>query len=329
VPLGWSWLEDFWGFATKRRLPIGLLCVLAVVACDPTGSTSGVQPLTAPSRPASTLASGPTTGPAPAPVTLPDGGTALAALSSLAVKGRAPLTGYSRAAFGPAWEDVDHNGCDTRNDILGRDLGAKVMSGSCTVLSGVLHDPYTAKVIAFHRGVGTSSKVQIDHVVALGDAWQMGAQQLSASARAAFANDPLELLAVDGPTNLQKGDSDAASWLPPNKAFRCSYGARQIAVKVRYRLGVTAAEKAALARVLATCPGQPIPIGATPIVGLLTTVPVVPPPTKPPTTAPAGLPTVHPGAFCTPPGALGITAAGTPMVCRLDSKGLRYRWGHA
>ena len=202
------------------------------------------------------------------------------------------------------------------------------MSGACTVLSGLLHDPYTAKVIAFHRGVGTSSKVQIDHVVALGDAWQLGAQQLSASARAAFANDPLELLAVDGPTNLQKGDSDAASWLPPNKAFRCSYVARQIAVKVRYRLAVTAAEAAAMARVLSTCPGQTVPIGAAPIVGLLTTIPVVPP-VRPPATAPAGLPTVHPGAFCSPPGALGVTAAGTAMVCRLDSKGLRFRWGQA
>ncbi len=101
--------------------------------------------------------------------------------------------------------------------------------------------------------------MQIDHVVALSDAWQTGAQQLTASQRLALANDPLNLLAVDGAANQQKEDSDAASWLPPRKTFRCAYVSRQVAVKVRYRLWVTAAEKAAIARVLSSCPGQPLP----------------------------------------------------------------------
>jgi hypothetical protein len=249
------------------------------------------------------------------------------------------MTGYSRAQFGPAWEDVDHNGCDTRNDILRRDLTGKTLSGSCVVRTGTLHDPYTAKLIAFHRGVGTSTAVQIDHVVALGDAWQTGAQQLSATSRLGFANDPLELLAVDGPTNQAKGDADAASWLPPNKAFRCQYVARQIAVKTKYRLWVTAAEKAAMARVLTSCPGQALPTGGAPNVVTLAK-PLLPtsaprpvskptPQPKPKPTPPAtGLPVVHPGAFCSPPGALGVTDKGTPMICKLDSKGLRYRWGH-
>ena len=218
----------------KRWLLGGAVFVLALSACEPTSAPAPLADLGASQSSADPSVSPPEITP---PASVPAAhGTALAALAGLAVKGRAPLTGYSRAAFGPAWQDVDHNGCDTRNDILRRDLTSRGMSGSCTVLTGVLQDPYTGKVIAFRRGVGTSAKVQIDHVVALGDAWQMGAQRLTASARLAFANDPLELLAVDGPTNQRKGDADAASWLPPNKAFRCTYVARQIAVKARYHL---------------------------------------------------------------------------------------------
>ena len=102
--------------------------------------------------------------------------------------------------------------------------------------------------------------MQVDHVVALGDSWQKGAQQLTAEDRVALANDPLELLAVDGATNSAKGDADAASWLPPNEGFRCAYVARQVAVKFKYRLWVTASEKGSMAAVLATCPGQELPV---------------------------------------------------------------------
>ena len=124
------------------------------------------------------------------------------------------------------------------------------------MLSGTLHDPYTGRVIDFAKSHATA--VQIDHVVALGDAWQTGAQGWSAAQRLSLANDPLELLAVDGPTNERKGDGDAATWLPPNKSYRCDYVARQIAVKVKYHLWVTAAERAAMQRILAGCPTQPL-----------------------------------------------------------------------
>ena len=187
---------------------------------------------------------------------------ALQVLASLPVKGRAPKTGYSRDQFGPAWADVDHNGCDTRNDMLHRDLtGLALKPGTkdCVVLSGVLADPYTAEAINFLRGNATSTAVQIDHVVALSDAWQKGAQQLSAAQRLAFANDPLNLLAVDGPANQSKSDGDAATWLPPNKAYRCDYVARQISVKSSYGLWVTQAEHDAMARVLADCPNALAP----------------------------------------------------------------------
>jgi hypothetical protein len=190
------------------------------------------------------------------------GGSAEVALARLAVKGRAPKTGYDRALFGQAWADVDRNGCDTRNDILHRDLKPSVVktgTHGCIILSGTLHDPYTGRTIGFVRGSSTSSAVQIDHVVPLSDAWQKGAQQLTPAARKALANDPLNLLAVDGPTNQQKSDGDAASWLPPSKSYRCPYAARQVAVKVRYGLWVTGAERDALARILATCPSQRLP----------------------------------------------------------------------
>jgi hypothetical protein len=182
-------------------------------------------------------------------------GAAAAALAELAVKGRAPKTGYSRERFGDSW--IDTEGCDTRDRILTRDLTAKIYLDACRVESGGLADPYTAASIHFRRG--GASEVDIDHVVALSDAWQKGAQQWHASTRVAFANDPLNLLASDAHSNRSKGDGDAATWLPPNKPFRCAYVARQVAVKRKYKLSVTAAERNAISRVLARCPGQKLP----------------------------------------------------------------------
>lgn len=191
--------------------------------------------------------------------------TALAAVMTLDVKGRAPKTGYDRDAFGPAWADVDRNGCDTRNDILARDLTGETFkpgTQDCVVLTGTFVDPYSGATIEFQRGQDTSSAVQIDHVVALSDAWQKGAQQWDDATRQAFANDPLNLLAADGPLNSQKGDGDTATWLPPNGAFRCAYVARQVAVKQGYDVWVTQAERDAMLTVLSTCPQEPLPVAA-------------------------------------------------------------------
>lgn len=174
-----------------------------------------------------------------------------ASLAELDVKGRAPKTGYERSQFGNGWDNTE--GCDTRNRILARDLTNSTRSEDCKVLSGTLNDPYTGKTIVFQRGETTSDDVQIDHVVALSNAWQTGAQQLAYETRVALANDPLNLLAVDGPTNEQKSDGDAATWLPPNKAFRCAYVTRQVSVKAKYGLWVTLAERDAIARVINSC----------------------------------------------------------------------------
>lgn len=180
-------------------------------------------------------------------------------LDRLEVKGRAPKTGYSRSEYGDGWATV--GGCDMRNIMLTRGMTDLVLADDgCIVLSGKLNDPYTGKIIDFKRGTDSSGDVQIDHVVALSDSWQKGAQNLGPDDRLQLANDPLNLLAVDGPTNQEKGDSDAASWLPPNKSFRCQYVARQIAVKDKYRLWVTDAEKSAMKRVLNGCGEQVVPI---------------------------------------------------------------------
>ncbi|CEI24278.1 HNH endonuclease [Propionibacterium freudenreichii] len=228
-----------------------------LVGCDPPATTS--SPSTSASSSVATSTPTPSitqTSAAGEAVATGDAEAVRQLLNTLPVKGRAPKTGYERSEFGTAWKDVDHNGCDTRNDILARDLTDKVYkpgTHDCVVASGVLHDPYTGTTIHFTRGQNTSTAVQIDHVVALSDAWQKGAQQLSADLRTQLANDPLNLLAVDGPTNQQKSDGDAATWLPPNKAFRCTYVTHQVQVKAKYSLWVTQAEKAAITNQLGTC----------------------------------------------------------------------------
>lgn len=189
----------------------------------------------------------------------PNTKTAVTALAKLPVKGKAAMTGYERSKFSDGWGSIGT--CDVRNYILKRDLTQLSWRNQpdCTVNSGVLKDPYTGKTIKFLRGVKTSMAVQIDHVVALAAAWRTGAQKISAELRYDLANDPLNLLAVDGPTNSKKSDADAATWLPPKKSYRCKYVARQIAVKLKYQLWLVRAEKAAMLRVLEACPGQLLP----------------------------------------------------------------------
>jgi hypothetical protein len=274
---------------------------------------------------------------------------ALTKLDALPIKGRAPKTGYNRDAFGVAWaDDVNveggHNGCDTRNDILRRDLtGITIKPGSrgCTVLSGMLIDPYTGRTIPFNRGADTSTAVQIDHVVALADAWQKGAQELNQQIRQDFANDPRNLQATDGAANEQKRDGDAATWLPPNKGYRCTYVSRQVEVKAVYGLWVTQAEHDAIANLLIGCADAAAsPAGTVPQANGDPEPAVTPPPARPdsveplpsatpiPDPARPSLPVVHPGAFCASPGAQGVSSSGKPMVCAQATDG-RLRWRSA
>ena len=251
------------GSAPPFRLPLAavaasvLVAVLLVLYPRP---VSGPSTAPQPTPPADTEASTPkdpasTPGQTPRTKPSPDS-EAAAALAGLAVKGRAPKTGYDRDAFGYG-TDLDGNGCDTREDILARDLTDRyvVAGNECETASGTLKDPYSSQVIDYRPGDG---RVEIDHVVALGNAWVTGADRWPEDKRVRFANDPLNLLATDASLNAQKSDSDAASWVPKRSA-RCIYLARQIAVKVKYQLWVTPPERDALGAHLARCPEQGLP----------------------------------------------------------------------
>jgi hypothetical protein len=258
------------GTLVRRPRPVAVLAAVAALAVGVSGcGLSGTSADPAAGSVGAAATAGSTSSAAAS-----SRGAATVALGALRVAPDGPIAGYTRARFGVAWtddnDDLDgHNGCDTRDDVLRRDLTAVVVetkSKGCVVATGVLTDPYVAGTrISFTRGP-KSSVVQIDHVVALGNAWRTGASALTARQRQNIGNDPLNLLAVDGSSNEAKGDDDASTWLPPNVAFRCAYVARQIAVKSKYALSVSSAEKAAMVNVLASCPGEVIPVAtATPL----------------------------------------------------------------
>lgn len=218
------------------------------------------------SEPSPTWTPTPTSG-AAAPVAPPpaQGGPtqafdrARAQLSALPVKGWDRTQDFQRWRFGKAWSDdvnveFGHNGCNTRDDILRRDLANLVVRpGTCYAQTGTLHDPYTGATIDFVRGPDTSNSIEIDHVVSLADAWYKGARSWDPQRRLDFANDPRNLLAVSPKANFDKAFRDAASWLPPNAAFRCDFVARQIEVKSAYGLWLSDKEERAMADVLARC----------------------------------------------------------------------------
>lgn len=269
------------GWSRVAVIAGAVVAVVAVVAgVIVSGALSGDGEDTAGSGPASSSSSGPgapsgtavpgpdcytrlsgksgdTTGGATAePETVAE---AKVAIDCLPVREPAPDTGYSRAQFGSPWTDkavnvaMAGNGCSTRDDILSRDLTSVKRSGKCQVTSGTLADPYTGKTIHFVRGTSTSGAVQIDHLVALKNAWQTGAQDLTTEQRTALANDPINLLAADGPANGAKGAKSADQWLPDNTASHCGYVASQVRVKNRYRLWVSAPEQATMRRILSSC----------------------------------------------------------------------------
>lgn len=176
---------------------------------------------------------------------------------------RMPSYDYRRDAFGESWDDDNdapggRNGCDTRNDILDRDLVEKsyVSIKRCptAVATGTLIDPYTNATIAFVRGNQIGASVQIDHIVPLSLAWDLGARTWTDEMRLRFANDPANLIAVDGPTNQNKGDNEPAVWMPPNRAFWCQYAVQFAAVLRGYGLPVDAPSARVLREAAGTCP---------------------------------------------------------------------------
>lgn len=192
---------------------------------------------------------------------------ALLAARALPVLDSSSLGSYDRELFAWRGVDLDRNGCDTRNDVLRRDLTELVIregSQGCKVEAGTLAEPYTGSTILFVVGGGPTNDggIQIDHVVALANAWVSGADAWDSTTLQTFGNDPLNLLAVDGDANQSKGSGNASQWLPQNFEFHCEYVARQVAVKTAYSLSVTASELTAMERVLANCPDQELPTAA-------------------------------------------------------------------
>ena len=183
-----------------------------------------------------------------------DNKLAINVLELLEVKGRAPKTGYDREEFYSTWPSVD--GCSLRQRVIRREFGETAVLDGCTVVAGEFDEPYTGEHKKFSTREEISRGIQIDHVVALSDAWQKGAQYMEKTVRYAMATDPLNLLAVDAAANQKKSDGDAATWLPSNKKFRCQYVARQVSVKYKYGLWVTEAEKTAIHDILVNCPNE-------------------------------------------------------------------------
>ncbi|USR78819.1 HNH endonuclease family protein [Arcanobacterium pinnipediorum] len=177
-------------------------------------------------------------------------------IEAISTRSTTPIPEYNRTEFGPAWSDVDHNGCDTRNDVLARDLDDvefKPGTHNCIVMRGDFIEPYTGLHTSFQRGQHTSTLIQIDHVVALADAWRSGAWSWPAHKREQFANDPLNLLAVDCDQNQDKGSANAAQWLPENRSFHCSYVTQQLRVKAKWGLSMTQRERLTIERILSRC----------------------------------------------------------------------------
>ena len=262
-----------------------------------------------------------------------DGPAAMRVLNTLPVKGKAPATGYDRnKKFGNGWKDFNRNKCDERQDTLKRDMSKVKFKDArkCQLASGVLADSYTGATIKWKVNSGS---VDIDHVVALKNVWISGGQKLSQDQRLAVANDPLNLMASQASANRSKGDANAAEWLPTHKPFRCQYVATQVSVKKKYALSVTAAEKAAMKRVLNSCPKQKAAKVA-PIKVVSAKAPPAAPksapaPAKKQPAAVARPRLVSPGAYCAKAekGAKGIGKKnGKSYTCKISSSETRLRW---
>ena len=233
----------------QKRIGVGILLLAGVIAwlfLNPKSYEQEITPSISAATPPPTTPLGVTTESSP---------LATEILNKLEVKGRAPKTGYTRTEFYNGWPDID--GCSLRQRIIKREVGDSARLEGCNVVAGDFTEPYTGESRHYTTKQEFSKNIQIDHIVALSDAWQKGAQYLPKDIRYQIATDPLNLVAADGSANMQKGDGDAATWLPPNKSFRCEYVARQISVKYKYALWVTEAEKSAMTTVLSSCPAQP------------------------------------------------------------------------
>ncbi|MET8544030.1 HNH endonuclease family protein [Kitasatospora sp. NPDC004799] len=230
-----------------------LLTALAVTGCGGKDAASGGAAPSAAERGTSPLANPDGTKPGLASLASDtDRKAGLDLISRVKTAEPGPQTGYDRDKFGPSWtDDVDgiplgHNNCDTRNDLLARDgKSVERKDGSdCTVTAMTIWDPYTGKTVQWTKQ--KASAIQIDHVMPLSYDWKQGAAAWDKARRVQIANDPLNLLPVDGSQNSSKGDKGPAEWLPASPEIRCAYAVRFAQVALKYDLPVTPADRTAM-----------------------------------------------------------------------------------
>ncbi|GAA1937388.1 HNH endonuclease family protein [Brevibacterium antiquum] len=188
---------------------------------------------------------------------------ATALIASLETSKAASMKGYDRIPQYGDWltgdDSSDPSFCgDTRNDVLNRDFDdiTYVHDDDCQIATGTLADPYTGETIDFTRGPSTSAEVQIEHIVSLGYTYRMGAKDWTQDKREAIANDPANLIAVDGPANQSKSDLGPEDWMPTdsgNPAYDCTFVARYAFVADKYELPVTPADRKAMTSTIKAC----------------------------------------------------------------------------
>lgn len=247
------------GFVVAGQKPVAITAA-PTVSATPSQEPAPASPVviaTPDAVPSATPAITASATPEPAPEFDATASQFIEALNALNLVNAVEDGGYNRSEdFGSAWTDVDQNGCDTRNDILNRDLTAityKTASDSCTVATGTLNDPYTGQTIDFVRGQETSMAVQIDHIIPLKYAYMHGATGWSQDVRELFANDPDNLLAVDGPSNSSKSAKGPENWMPENTGYACEYAERFVNVADKYDVSITTNDYDVLYDALLTC----------------------------------------------------------------------------
>ena len=158
---------------------------------------------------------------------------------------------YDRDYFGYP-TDLDSDGCDTRDEVLIADSQVPVTTGTslCDVTAGQWYSPYDGVL------TDNPSDIQIDHVVALSEAWDSGANQWDQAIAIEFGNavgsdDNLQV--ASRASNLGKSDYDPAEWLPDNTDAICWYVTTWSQIKLDWDLAMDATEYTTVTSILANC----------------------------------------------------------------------------
>ena len=321
----WVSVKTKWSLAMDQR-EFSAVKTTFVRQCSNSGSSTSVVP------PSSNNGVTTTTG---KPTVV---GSALALLQTVRVENEYQV-GYDRALF-EHWRDIDGDGCDSRDQVLKRDSISlpQVDPVNCNVIAGDWVSPYDGAKWT------NPSDIDIDHVIALKEAWDSGAWAWSAAQRKAFANDTSDsrtLLAVTDSVNQSKSDKDPSNWLPPLQSYTCTYLGNWIAVKVRWSLSMDSSEFGRIKNLLqSTCSSLNIaPIPNLPNISGGTTVVTNPPASNtistptPNTTSTGTVAQISPGSYCSPEGAIGyytLSGSTTPTtyVCsKTDATGVPYSGG--